>query len=199
MGPCPAVGCGGLATIRDNCPFPAQMLLWVWASSVSPGWVLCLVVAALAPPCCCIVKQEFLLVCLLGSGLGTCHPQCVLNPPSLPCLGSIQALCIPHNQSLSFPKPPVSPMGPPICQGFVGIVRPWGWGNMWLTLPTPREDLCLRNLPSPLIPPRGTGPNLMIAFLSFLLDSGWFFLIELFVQESFCQCPVSFQGDLFHM
>ena len=45
---------------------------------------------------------------------------------------------------------------------------------------------------------QSTGANL-IAFLLFLPDYLWIFLAALVVQESFCQFPVSFQWELFHM
>ena len=46
-------------------------------------------------------------------------------------------------------------------------------------------------------PSRVTGPNSTIASLIFLPDSMWILLTALFVRESFCQFPVSFQWKLF--
>lgn len=50
--------------------------------------------------------------------------------------------------------------------------------------------------PSPHL--RGTGSN-PIAFLCFLHDYTYIFLIVLIVQKSFCQFPINFQWEFFHV
>ena len=67
----------------------------------------------------------------------------------------------------------------------------------------PRVCLCLF-LPFPPRSPQTELPTWSLFFFKldhflFLPDDVWIFLTALVVQESFCQFPVSFQWELFHM
>ena len=69
----------------------------------------------------------------------------------------------------------------------------------WDTQSHPRVCLCLF-LPFPLRSPQTEKScQLDHFFFLFLPDYVWIFLTALVVQESFCQFPVSFQWELFHM
>ena len=74
-----------------------------------------------------------------------------------------------------------------------------GVPNVWLETSLPREDLSsLMMLLFFLSSPWSSDPFLVASF-PFLSNCAWIFHTPLVVWVSFCQSPVSFQWELFHM
>ena len=142
----------------------------------------------------------------LGMRLGDCSKLVSIwfsfKTSSLSCFG-IKQTCILRRARLStafllFPL--VLHPGKEVC---LPCVKPQGCGVQYLgqTTHSPGKisthSTCVM-FPFSEAPSRVTGPNPTIASLIFLPDSMWILLTALFVRESFCQFPVSFQWKLFH-
>lgn len=145
----------------------------VWRS----GWAYSRAVSGDQPVNCAVS------ICLLCSLLGI--SVCARLP------SGVQASC----------SPPVSPTSPPVSLGahLPSAGSRTGGLICGLNRLLPREDFCLCNLPFPLGNPSGHRSSTdCFSFFPILFYEDLFFS-ALVVQESFCQFPVSFQQELYHM